>query len=135
MTEGAMGIKTLDPSDRQYRGDYDNDDETRGHNYHQGPEWVWPVGYFLISKLHFGGYASQREAAQDIVRHLLPHQEHMLKEDPWHSLPELTNSSGKKCSHSCPAQAWSIATILDALHRLGNFKKQTNISGTATMRQ
>ena len=122
MTEGAMGIKTLDPSDRQYKGDYDNDDETRGHNYHQGPEWVWPVGFFLISKLNFCDYGSQREAAQDIVKHLLPHQKHMLKSDPWHSLPELTNSSGKPCPHSCPAQAWSIATILDALHRLGSYK-------------
>ena len=34
MTKGAMGIKTLDPMDKNYRGDYDNDDETRGHNYH-----------------------------------------------------------------------------------------------------
>ena len=58
MVEGAMGIKTLDPSDSQYRGDYNNDDETRGWNYHQGPEWVWPVGFFLISKLNFGEYAS-----------------------------------------------------------------------------
>ena len=122
MTEGAMGIKTLDPSDMQYKGDYDNDDETRGHNYHQGPEWVWPVGYFLISKLNFCSYSNQREAAHDIVRHLLPHQKHMLDVDPWHSLPELTNSNGKYCAHSCPAQAWSIATLLDALHQLGKYK-------------
>lgn len=122
MTPGAMGIKTLDPADPAYDGDYDNDDVSRGHNYHQGPEWVWPVGYFLISKLHFGGYASQKEAARDIFRHLLPHQEHMLTKDPWHSLPELTNSGGKPCEHSCPAQAWSIATLLDALQQLGTFK-------------
>ena len=34
MKEGSMGIKTLDPSDIHYRGDYNNDDDTRGHNYH-----------------------------------------------------------------------------------------------------
>ena len=130
MTPGAMGIKTLDPKDRQYKGDYDNDDNTRGHNYHQGPEWVWPVGYFLISKMLFaqtddsGDQGVQDQVANEVMKHLLPHQEHMLKRDPWHSLPELTNSEGKICHHSCPAQAWSIATLLDAIHRLDEAKRQ-----------
>lgn len=34
MSEGAMGIKTLDPLDLNYRGDYINTDSTHGHNYH-----------------------------------------------------------------------------------------------------
>ena len=108
----SLGIKTLSPSDWAYKSYYDNSDETHGFNYHNGPEWVWPMGYFLKARMIFIG-----KKTNDIMKFLIPHQKHIYH-DPWMSLPELTNEAGSYCSHSCEAQAWSIGTINDALFDL-----------------
>jgi len=101
MERGCMGIKTLDPKDKKYNGDYINSDDSHGWNYHQGPEWVWPVGFFLKAQLYFKDYKSKEEAVYDTMQWLIPHINHIHK-DPWEGLPELTNSHGKRCNDSCP---------------------------------
>ena len=111
----AIGVKTLSPNHPQYRPAYNNTDDSadysvaQGFSYHSGPEWLWPLGYLLIAKLHF-----QRCSASHILKYVVNHRKH-LATSPWMSLPELTNSNGAFCKDSAPAQAWSAATILDAL--------------------
>jgi glycogen debranching enzyme len=129
---GPLGMCTLDPHDPEYRGDYVNSYDgpdkavAQGWNYHQGPEWVWPLGYFLRAQHHFCIMPELNEkklteeskksiAAVQCLKWLRGHRSHVQR-DPWRSLPELTNSKGQHCNDSCPAQAWSIATLLDALH-------------------
>jgi len=119
---GPLGMKTLDGADAQYRGYYDNSNDSddaaiaKGRNYHQGPEWGWPLGYFLRAHLHF---ALVNDQDQDDVTHqllatLLRSREH-IRSDPWAGLPELTNRDGAFCHDSCASQAWSSSTLLDFL--------------------
>ncbi|XP_048845065.1 glycogen debranching enzyme isoform X2 [Brienomyrus brachyistius] len=123
---GPLGMKTLDPDDMVYCGDYDNalDNDNyntaKGFNYHQGPEWLWPVGYFLRAKIHFARKLGKDtyERTVYLVKNVLSRHYVHLERSSWKGLPELTNANGQHCPFSCESQAWSIATILEVLHDL-----------------
>ncbi|KAG8884358.1 hypothetical protein FRB98_002437 [Tulasnella sp. 332] len=124
--KAPLGMKTLDPNDAQYRGDYDNSNDSgdasvaKGWNYHQasrfGPEWGWPLGYFLRAYLLFDKIAGKD--VDGTLHHLhtalIPARRY-IQEDAWAGIPELTNQNGAYCNDSCRTQAWSSSTILDFL--------------------
>ncbi|XP_063796122.1 glycogen debranching enzyme isoform X2 [Pseudophryne corroboree] len=123
---GPLGMKTLDPDDMVYCGIYDNDLDNdnhnlaKGFNYHQGPEWLWPIGYFLRAKLYFAKLID-REAYQKtvvLVKNVLSRHYTHLERSSWKGLPELTNENGQYCPFSCETQAWSLSVVLEVLHDL-----------------
>lgn len=123
---GPLGMKTLDPDDMVYCGVYDNalDNDNynlaRGFNYHQGPEWLWPIGYFLRAKLYFSKMMGPETAAKTVflVKNVLSRHYVHLERSPWKGLPELTNENGQYCPFSCETQAWSMAAVLETLYDL-----------------
>ncbi|KAM6908602.1 glycogen debranching enzyme-like [Lycodopsis pacificus] len=123
---GPLGMKTLDPDDMVYCGVYDNSldndnfNQAKGFNYHQGPEWLWPTGYFLRAKLYFARKMGEETYDKTIVlvKNVLSHHAVHLERSPWKGLPELTNENGLHCSFSCESQASSMATILEVLYDL-----------------
>lgn len=121
---GPIGMRTLDPSDWNYRPYYnngiDNDDfaTSKGRNYHQGPEWVWQIGYFFRAFLYFNHVESKGASAPSItiltaLNERLQGHIKWIKESPWAGLTELTNKDGEFCHDSSPTQAWSSSCLLD----------------------
>ena len=134
---GPTGMRTLDPSDENYRPYYINSDDSddfrvaKGRNYHQGPEWLWCTGFFLRAFLKFDlqrrkDKAGKIETLQQLHARLYNHRI-MIQESPWAGLVELTNKDGGNvnslvilivavCYDSCDTQAWSMGTLLGTPH-------------------
>ena len=142
---GPTGMATLDPSDLNYRPYYRNSEDSedfatsKGRNYHQGPEWLWPTGFFLRALLKFDLMRRGRddaegrtEAFQQVTRRLNACKE-MIQRSPWAGLTELTQKNGEDCPDSVsffspagfrllqlltrkkqsPTQAWSAGCLID----------------------
>ena len=134
---GPVGMRTLDPSDYNYRPYYNNGEDSddfatsKGRNYHQGPEWVWCYGYFIRAYHYFNfltnpkcqveGSAKKLKPSSYLYRklysRLLKHRE-WIENSPWAGLAELTNKDGEVCNDSSPTQAWSTGCLLDLFYDL-----------------
>ncbi|KAK7227388.1 hypothetical protein V2G26_015391 [Clonostachys chloroleuca] len=120
---GPTGMATLDPADLNYRPYYRNSEDSedfatsKGRNYHQGPEWLWPTGFFLRALLKFdlkrrATREDRTEAFQQVTRRLAGCKK-MIKENVWAGLVELTQKNNEPCPDSSPTQAWSAGCLID----------------------
>ncbi|EAY00134.1 Amylo-alpha-1,6-glucosidase family protein [Trichomonas vaginalis G3] len=121
---GKIAMKTLDSADWRYNPYYensvDNDNfySAKGANYHNGPEWVWPTGYFFRASMKMS-----RGVTPGMTKMLANIKSYLL--NSWaKGLPELTNLNGAVCNDSCVTQAWSIAAILDILYDHNGYSKE-----------
>ena len=116
----SIGIGTLSDNHNFYSPYYDNSDDSsdpkvaHGFSYHNGPEWVWLYGFYLVAKMNFEG---QKLTKRKVMTQLQEHIKYIEKSE-WQSLTELTNRNGEENRFSCPAQAWSISSVLMVLRKL-----------------
>jgi predicted glycogen debranching enzyme len=109
------GLRTLAPSDPQYRGRYQGDPASRDGAYHQGTVWPWLLGPFLTAFLAVHDHAPQarRQAAQwtETLRRY-------AEEEGMGQLPEVFDGDPPHRAGGCLAQAWSVAEILRSVVEL-----------------
>ena len=103
------GMRSLAPTDPQYRGRYTCGQVERDGAYHQGTVWPWLMGPFITAyiKVNGGGTAARRQANE----WLSPLKDHLTDAGLGH-ISEIFDGDQPHHPRGCIAQAWSVGEIL-----------------------
>jgi predicted glycogen debranching enzyme len=106
-----FGLRTLSPRDPQYRGTYAGGVLARDSAYHQGTVWPWLMGPFVVA--HFEAHGRDAASRQRCLHWLSALREYRTSEG-MNQLPEVFDGDPPHRPGGCPAQAWSLATIIES---------------------
>jgi predicted glycogen debranching enzyme len=106
------GLRSLAPTDPQYRGRYGGDGASRDGAYHQGTVWPWLMGAFVSAHLKVNG--GSEVARSQVEEWLTPLKEHLADAGLRH-ISEIFDGDAPHRPVGCIAQAWSVAEVLRAI--------------------
>jgi predicted glycogen debranching enzyme len=104
-----LGLRTLAPDDKNYKGSYQGDRWLRDGAYHQGTVWPWLLGPFMTALVKLKGEKGRQmvlELLSPIFSHLQDAGIGFISEIFWGDFPHYPVG--------CIAQAWSVAEVLRA---------------------
>ena len=112
----SYGLRSLAPGHADYRGHYRGGVAERDGSYHQGPVWVWLLGHWVLAH-----YRVHRDAAA-AQAWLEPIADH-LADTGLGQISEILDGDPPHTPRGAPAQAWSVACVLEAWWRLERAKR------------
>jgi len=112
----SVGLRSLDPSDPDYRGRHRGGPAARDAAYHQGTVWPWLVGPLVGAALRAG------EDPTGVLDGLELH----LGEWGLGSVSETLDGDAPHAATGCPFQAWSVAELIPARELLAGGFPQTD---------
>jgi len=106
----SVGLRTLSPEDKNYRGRYEGDGPARDSAYHQGTVWPWLIAHFGEAYIRV---AKDKAAAKmflfDYVRSFV--RQHM-PEAGVGCISEIFDGDPPHRPNGCISQAWSVAGLI-----------------------
>jgi len=105
------GLRSLDPHDSAYQGDYGGSPAQRDAAYHQGTAWGWLLGPFALA--HFRVYRDRLLAVSFLEPLANQIHTHCVG-----SLSEIADGDTPFTPRGCFAQAWTVAETLRVWHML-----------------
>ncbi|BAZ70422.1 MAG: glycogen debranching enzyme N-terminal domain-containing protein [Pelatocladus maniniholoensis HA4357-MV3] len=99
------GLRTLDPSDREFIGKYAGHPQQRDRSYHQGTVWCWLIGPFIRAWKRFYG-------TEQLPFEWEPLLEHFLADGCLGSISEIFDGDAPHTPRGAIAQASSVAEVL-----------------------
>lgn len=99
------GLRSLDPADPDYIGQYIGDSTQRDRSYHQGTVWGWLIGPFIR--------AWQRSYPEEpLPFDWQPLLDHFLFDACLNSISEIFDGDWPHQPQGAIAQAWSVAEVI-----------------------
>jgi predicted glycogen debranching enzyme len=105
------GLRSLAPDDLAYRGVITGPPYQRDGAYHQGTVWAWLLGHWALANYRVNG---DPVAAQGLLAGIEPH----LSDAGLGQISEIFDGDPPHTPRGCPAQAWSVACVLEAWWKL-----------------
>ena len=107
----SYGLRSLAPSDPAYRGYCSGSASERDGAYHQGTVWAWLLGPWAMANYRvYGDAGAARRFLEPIGDHLF--------DAGLGQVSEIFDGDPPHTPRGCPAQAWSVACVLEAWWRL-----------------
>jgi 4-alpha-glucanotransferase len=113
-----VGLRSLAPGSPGYCPAYRGGVAERDGAYHLGTIWAWLLGPWVLAQYRVHGDAA---AAQRSLEGIVPH----LADAGLGTISEIFDADPPFTPRGCPAQAWSVACVLEAWWKLERAKAAT----------
>ena len=108
----AYGLRSLSPSDPEFKGRYLGNQLERDAAYHQGTVWSWLIGHFITAYCRVNDHSPA--SLETASRMLAPFRDH-LRDHGVGSVSEIFDGDQPFTPRGCFAQAWGVAEVLRCL--------------------